>query len=949
MWFAILGPLQVHDGETAVDVPKGRQRGLLAALIMQPGKPVSAGVLAEVVWDGSPPPGADVTLRSHVLRLRRALGPQAGARLVTRHPGYLLRASEDEVDVLRFRGLCRHGHAALREGAWARAAELLDTALGLWRGAPLADIPSEQLIREEVPGLADLRLQAEEWRADAALHLGRHAELVSGLRSLAAQHPLRERFHGQLMLALYRCDRQAEALAAYQRARDILVAELGTEPGPGLQDLHQQILSADSALAGPGPLRPAAPGPQQAGPRRTITRERPLPVPGPVVMPPQQRLDKASRELAIAVARQWTAEAVMRSLGRPEPIQLRWSVTHRTAPAVLPAGDPGTGERVPPALNGKLADLITGFRQLPKRQLVVLGEPGAGKTALAVLLTLGLLASPEPDEPVPVLLPLSSWDPRHEHLYTWLAHKLTEEYSGLGNVAAYGPHAAQRLVADERVMPVLDGLDEMPPEFQAAAIDAIDLATAGGRPLVVTCRSAEYEGAVRREGVILASATVVEMQPVDLADAARFLTAREHPGHARWQPVVEQLRGHPHEPLAHVMSTPLMVDLARTAYRGAASDPAELSDAARFPDPASIEEHLLDAFLPAAYPQQIPRLSTAAGICPAGLLRYKPGQASRWLIFLAQHLHSARTRDLAWWQLAEAIPLPARALIFALPPALIFAIAGELAGGSRVGIVYGVAFGLAGFAAHSLGRRPVPLHAELRFRGTATRFFRKFAIGLTIGVILGLAWSLSRGLILMLGLVFGLALGVHVWLDTPADASRVSSPLTVLKQERTAALSYTLTFALSIGTFYAVADTFTKRIVFIPVFGGSFDIALALACGIAAVPLARFAFGRAGAVAYGLAAAVAGGLVFLPARTLFGGLMAGTVFGIAIGLTIFLSRSWGSFILTRAWLATRRKTPLRLMRFLADTHRRAVLRQAGAVYQFRHARLQDNLANRRNS
>jgi len=948
MWFAILGPLLVHDGETAVDVPKGRQRGLLAALMLQPGNPVSADALAEVVWDGSPPPGADVTLRSHVLRLRRALGPQAGARLVTRHPGYLLQASDDEVDVLRFRCLCRYGGAALREAAWARAEGLLSEALGLWRGAPLADIPSEQLIREEAPGLAELRLQAEEWRADAALHLGRHAELVPGLQSLAAQHPLRERFHGQLMLALYRCDRQAEALATYQHARHGLVAELGTEPGPGLQSLHQRILSADCTLDLPGPAagrtaEPATPTsvPGTAGAAADARDGRP----GPVVTPAQQRLDKASRELALAVARQWTAEAVMRSLGRPEPIQLRWSITHRAA--APRSRDPRAGEPVPPGRHGKLPDIITGFRQLPKRQIVVLGEPGAGKTALAVLLTLGLLTNPEPGEPVPVLLPLSSWDPESEHLYTWLAHKLTEEYSGLGNVAVYGPHAAQRLVADERVMPVLDGLDEMPLELQAAAIDAIDLATAGGRPLIVTCRRTEYEEAVLREGVILASAAVVEMQPVELADAARFLTARQHPGHARWQPVVEHLRGHPLGPLAQVMSTPLMVDLARTAYSGAASDPAELSDAGRFPDPASIEEHLLDTFLPAAYPQQIPRLSSAAGISPAGLLRYEPEQARRWLTFLAQHLHAARTRDLVWWRLAEAISPAARGLIFALLPALIFAVAGELAGGTRVGIVYGVAFGLAGFAAHSLGKRPIPLHAELRFRGTAGRFLRRFAIGLAIGVVLGLAWSLSRGLILMLGLVFGLALGAHVWLDNPADASRVSSPLTVLKQDRTAALSYTLTFALSIGTFYAVADTFTKRTVFIPVLGGSFDIALALACGIAAVPLARFAFGRVGAAAYGLAAAVVGGLVFPPARTLFGGLVTGTVFGIAIGLTIFLSRAWGSFILTRAWLATRGKTPLRFMRFLADTHRRAVLRQAGAVYQFRHARLQDNLANRR--
>jgi DNA-binding SARP family transcriptional activator len=255
MRFAILGPLMVHDGESQIDVPKGRQRVLLAALLVHAGTPVAADALAEVVWDESPPPSADVTLRSHVLRLRRVLGPRAGARLVTRHPGYLLQAGEDEVDLLQFRYLCQAGGAALREGAWRRADQLLGKALGLWRGPPLADIPSESLRRDDVQYLEALRLQAEEWRADAALRLGRHDELVPGLQSLAARHPLRERLHAQLILALYRCGRQAEALAAYQHARDTLVEELGVEPGPELRKLHQRLLSTDPALAFTGPGR----------------------------------------------------------------------------------------------------------------------------------------------------------------------------------------------------------------------------------------------------------------------------------------------------------------------------------------------------------------------------------------------------------------------------------------------------------------------------------------------------------------------------------------------------------------------------------------------------------------------------------------------------------------------------------------------------------------------
>ena len=270
MWLAILGPLLVHDGESPVDVPRGRLRVLLAALLLNTGNPVAADTLAEVMWDGESPPGAVITLRSHVLRLRRVLGPRAGVRLVTRPPGYLLQAGEDEVDLLRFRGLCRDGRTALREGAWARADGLLGEALGLWRGDPLADVSSELLLQKEVPGLEELRLQAEEWRADAALHLGRHDELVAALQTLAAQHPLRERFHAQLMLAFYRCGRQAEALAAYQDARRVLIDELGTEPGPELRQLHHQVLSADPALAAPEPA--PAPRANAAVPRELPAR-----------------------------------------------------------------------------------------------------------------------------------------------------------------------------------------------------------------------------------------------------------------------------------------------------------------------------------------------------------------------------------------------------------------------------------------------------------------------------------------------------------------------------------------------------------------------------------------------------------------------------------------------------------------------------------------------------
>lgn len=251
MWFAILGPLLVCHEDTVMEVPAARQRVLLAALLVHAGRAIPADALADVVWDGAPPTGAAVTLRSHVSRLRRVLGPVAGARVITRYPGYLVEAGPQEVDLLRFAALCRDGGAAVRSGAWPQACETLDEALALWRDEPLGDIPCGILRRDEVPKLEQARLQALEWRMDAGLQLGCHGELVPRLQSLAAQHPLRERLHGQLMLSLHRCGRQAEALVAYQHARRVLIEELGTEPGAELRELHQRILTDDRALLSP--------------------------------------------------------------------------------------------------------------------------------------------------------------------------------------------------------------------------------------------------------------------------------------------------------------------------------------------------------------------------------------------------------------------------------------------------------------------------------------------------------------------------------------------------------------------------------------------------------------------------------------------------------------------------------------------------------------------------
>jgi DNA-binding SARP family transcriptional activator/tetratricopeptide (TPR) repeat protein len=269
----ILGPLLVIDDEDRhVPVTAARLRVLLAALLLRANSPVPADALAELVWDGAPPDAAAITLRTYVRRLRVGLGPAWAERILTRPPGYLCLADEDEVDVLRFEALCRRTDTAVRERQWAQAAQDAEIAVTLWRGTPLLDVPCRMLSDEFTPRLEQLRTQVLENQAEAALALGRHEQWVQPLRELVTAHPLRERFHAQLVQALAHCGRQAEALAAYQDARRLLVAELGIEPGPELRRLHERILAGDSDTATPRTSAEPAP---EAEPAAAVPRQLP--------------------------------------------------------------------------------------------------------------------------------------------------------------------------------------------------------------------------------------------------------------------------------------------------------------------------------------------------------------------------------------------------------------------------------------------------------------------------------------------------------------------------------------------------------------------------------------------------------------------------------------------------------------------------------------------------
>jgi DNA-binding SARP family transcriptional activator/tetratricopeptide (TPR) repeat protein len=256
--YCLLGPLVVRCAGTMVPVPPGKQRALLAALLLRAGQRVDVAELTEALWGSEPPPSARASLQNYVRRLRQALVNGAGPTVVTQPGGYLIRVGPGELDVERFESLVAAGRAAARAGAWAEAAGELRAGLALWRGEPLADVPSDALAAREVPRLAELRLLAAEARIDADLHLGLHAEVIAELRQLTAAHPLRERLHALLMTALYRDGQQAGALTAYHDARSVLVGELGVEPGPELRRVQQQVLAGGPVLSGETGQAPTA-------------------------------------------------------------------------------------------------------------------------------------------------------------------------------------------------------------------------------------------------------------------------------------------------------------------------------------------------------------------------------------------------------------------------------------------------------------------------------------------------------------------------------------------------------------------------------------------------------------------------------------------------------------------------------------------------------------------
>ncbi len=621
------------------------------------------------------------------------------------------------------------------------------------------------------------------------------------------------------------------------------------------------------------------------------------------------RVTQAAQELQAAVREQWRKEAEARSLGDPDPMPVRWRLSE---PEMMDHDDHIASAQLRfSGWSDRIVALTDQFRKLRRHRLVIIGGPGSGKTTLAVQLLLQLLEGWQPGEPIPVLFSLASWDPHTQpRVHDWLATQLILTYP---NLRAFGPDTAQRLANQGQLLPVLDGLDEIPTDRRGEVIEALNASLHSDTGLILTSRTTEYTETMRTWDVLTAAA-VIEPEPLTASEAARYLEGLlpRRPGDS-WQAVLTALRAGTAGTLAVVVASPLGLWLLRTVYIDGRRDPQPLIDPTRYPEAATIQYHLLDELIPVTVRSRLPLLSGQDSLRPKR--RYDPDQLRRWLTTLAIELRDAQTRDWRWWQLAlHTFTVRQAGLVFGL----VFGVMSGLMFGLLIGLRYdpieglmsGLLFGLViGLPCGSFGGLiaracDAPSHIDFRLRSCITEFSsRQPADKLMVGLMAGvLAWVTYAALpvgplvALVFGLVFGLVIGLIGFMANPNSAQRASSPTESQRGDGRLTILVISMVGLLVGLgsgLFALMERPSELMT---------------------------------ALGFGLFALV----LWLPLGLVFGPLVTKTC--------------WLSFVVVSLWMGVRRRLPFSLMRFLDDAYRLGLLRVVGPVYQFRHAALQDHLA-----
>jgi DNA-binding SARP family transcriptional activator len=873
--FCLLGPVEVRKDGQVIDVGPARRQCVLTALLLEANQSVSTEQLIDRVWgDQRLPDRPRYAVATYVSLLRRALAEVGELAIVSERNGYRAVVDERLVDVREFGRLTSEARAA---GNDHDAIEMFSSALRLWRG-PAFGVLDTPWLASVGATLETERLAAERDLTDARLRAGQHSALLAPLSEWSAQHPFDERLVGQSMVALYRSGRQADALTQYERTRALLASELGVDPSPTLKDLHLQILASDATLT-----------PGLAGP----SSQPALPVAGgaPAVWhPPQASMaapgsgNRLQRQLMIQRQKViWIDGALTHSFGivsriglrltsKPDAVQRPWATVFRdevSSASVIDAD----------AAIGEVFDQAGGA-------LLILGAPGAGKTTLLLELAAELIARAENNEelPIPVVFNLSTWRRSLRSLEQWLEDELHRRY-------VVPRRLARQWLADDIIVPLLDGLDEVKTEERGLCITAINdfVADHGPLQIAVCSRVADYE----EIGSRLKLNTAVEVQPIAPAQVLSHLKAAG--GH------LEGL----HSALAtdrellELLSTPLLLSVATSAYQD-----TTVGELAVRPPGGDRREELIESYVRRAL-----RRRSSHGA-------YPPDKALAWLGALAYQMsrHDQAVYYVEWTQSSWLGGRLLRAAAVWAFPAL-------LAG--LVGLVTGYAIDFANRTGARLFGRGNDIHVAGISAGWLT--------GAVIGSLV-LAFSFDRAV-------------------RPAETitwSLRSLRSNALRQARSGLITGTVT-AGAVGIIMKVWGAAT--VVFFVVFFELLSMAFYLAIGgispalrdISTVPNAGIHRSLRNSLLIGVPGGVVVGVITGYAFGVRLTLQFGFIDGLVAGGSVFVltalyagGRAWLHHFALRGALIISGQIPVRWVRFLHYATDNILLYRIGGGYAFTH-------------